>query len=92
MVPHVNQTEGFSAHLAFENVIFLIEHNLHTLQRVLQQSAMLSLILQFVGSAGCNFNLDEALTSAASLPFEAFEEAVTFVEALVDLPAAMAST
>ena len=88
MVPHVNQAESFSTHLAFETLNFSTEHVLHTLQRVLQQSAMLSLILQFVGSAGFNFNL--ARTSAASLPVESFEGAVTFVKALVDLPAAMA--
>ena len=56
---------------------------------------MLSLILQFSGSAGFNFSgatLNEALTSAASLPVEAFEEGVTFAEALVDFLTAMALT
>ena len=68
VVPHVNQAESFSTHLAFKTLTFLTKYTVNTLQRVLQQSAMLSLVIQLVGSAGFSLSgvtLNGVLTSAA---------------------------
>ena len=77
MLPHLHQAESFSTHLAFKTLRFPRECAVLTLQRVLQQSSILSLILQLARSVGgINFSGGSLNRVQTSLGVLAFEEGV----------------